>query len=68
MPRDDWADFTESLDAFWAETPDVASMGIEDRELWHAFAAKAEQHETARLINANRGSHRDAFGRPVVRP
>lgn len=65
MPREEWVDFYECLDAWWADCPVFASMPIEDREMWHAFAFAAEQHEMSHLIQANRGKHREAFRRVV---
>lgn len=45
----DWADYSEALDAFWADHPEPKLMAVDDRELWHAFAAKAEQRALVEL-------------------
>lgn len=55
MPREDWADYSESLDAFWADTPNVSAMDIGERMAWHRLSEHAEVREMGKLISSLRG-------------
>lgn len=56
----DWAEQPEALDAFWEDAPPTDSdghlaMDVDTRELWHAFAYAAEQHELRVLCARSKG-------------
>lgn len=68
MYNEDWAEFEEAREAFFACEPDVHAMAIHDREMFHKLAASAEREELNHMWQDLRYYHSRYMGTAIVPP